>query len=219
MHRVLEPQAGQPSPVHQRPGRSVVVMTMAQQEAGKLLAGLTKCPHCGQTRPHQIADRLMCLVGNPHRRQFTSPMQLGEVDRISPIGLDPLARSAGNQRGSDYDAVVLRGCQLSLNAVTARSGFVAEPQLVAIACQLCNQRLHCSRRVRDLAILTHFIPFARLGERHRYRLLVHIQPDVRDKLLQGPSPMHEARHRTSRRNPRKPAYCETGRPISGEHLV
>ena len=24
--------------------------------------------------------------------------------------------------------------------------------------------------------------------------------------------MHEARHRPSRRNPRKPAYCETGRP-------
>ena len=38
MHRVLEPQAGEQSPVHQRPGRSVVVMTMAQQEAGQLLA-------------------------------------------------------------------------------------------------------------------------------------------------------------------------------------
>jgi hypothetical protein len=92
MHRVLKSQADKPSPVHQRPGRSVVAMTVAQQEAGKLLAGLTKRPHCDQTRPHQIADRLMCLVGNPHWRQFTSPMQLGEVDRISPIGLDPLAR-------------------------------------------------------------------------------------------------------------------------------
>jgi hypothetical protein len=85
-------------------------MTMAQQEAGKLLAGLTKCPHGGQTRPHQVADRLVCLVGNPHRRQFTSPMQLGEVDRISPIGLDPLARPTRDQRGSDHDAVVLQHC-------------------------------------------------------------------------------------------------------------
>jgi hypothetical protein len=25
--------------------------------------------------------------------------------------------------------------------------------------------------------------------------------------------------RTIQRNPRKPAYCETGRPISGEHVV
>jgi very-short-patch-repair endonuclease len=31
-------------------------------------------------------------------------------------------------------------------------------------------------------------------------------------LLHDPSPMHEARRRTARRNPRKPAYCETGRP-------
>ena len=90
-----------------------------------------------------------------------------------------------------------RARQLSLNAVTARSGFIAEPQFAAIACQLCNQRLQGSRRVRDLAILAHFIPLARLGERHRNRILVHIQPDVRDRLLQDPSPMHEARHRPS----------------------
>jgi hypothetical protein len=33
--------------------------------------------------------------------------------------------------------------------------------------------------------------------------------------------MHEARRRPIRRNPRNPAYCETGHPppISGEHLV
>ena len=74
MHRVLKAQAGKPSPVHQRPGRSVVVMTMAQQEAGQLLAGLTKCPHGCQPRPHQIADRLMCLVGNPHRVRRVAPI-------------------------------------------------------------------------------------------------------------------------------------------------
>jgi len=32
--------------------------------------------------------------------------------------------------------------------------------------------------------------------------------------------MHEARRRPVQRNPRNPAYCETGHnPISGEHLV
>jgi hypothetical protein len=44
------------------------------------------------------------------------------------------------------------------------------------------------------------------------RDLMH-RPWLRDKRLQGPSPMHEVRHRPSRRNPRKPAYCETGRPL------
>jgi hypothetical protein len=40
---------------------------------------------------------------------------------------------------------------------------------------------------------------------------VHIQADVDDKLFHEPSPMHEARRRFIQRNPRKPAYCETGR--------
>ena len=33
------------------------------------------------------------------------------------------------------------------------------------------------------------------------------------------APMREARRWSIQRNPRQPAYCETGRPISGEHLV
>ena len=36
--------------------------------------------------------------------------------------------------------------------------------------------------------------------------------DICDRLRHDPSPMHEARYRTIRCNPRKPAYCETGRP-------
>jgi hypothetical protein len=55
-------------------------------------------------------------------------------------------------------------------------------------------------------------PQARFSQCDRYRILVHIQTNIGDKLFQDPSPMHEARHRTIRRNPRKPAYCETGRP-------
>jgi hypothetical protein len=47
--------------------------------------------------PDRSGIGVMTVCRDPCRRQFTSPMQLGEVDRISPIGLDPLARSAGNQ--------------------------------------------------------------------------------------------------------------------------
>ncbi len=35
---------------------------------------------------------------------------------------------------------------------------------------------------------------------------------IRQQRRQDPSPMHEARRRTTQRNPRIPAYCETGRP-------
>ena len=59
---------------------------------------------------------------------------------------------------------------------------------------------------------------ARLGKRHRDCVFVHIQADVDDTLLHDRSPMHEARRWSIQRNPRQPAYCETGRYISGEHL-
>src|SRR6516162_5839712 len=42
---------------------------------------------------------------------------------------------------------------------------------------------------------------------------MNIKPDVSNTILHDPSPMHEARHRPVRRNPRLPAYCETGRPV------
>jgi hypothetical protein len=113
MDRVFEPQSGQPAPVHQRPGRPVVMMAMTQQEAGQLLASLTQRPYRGLTRPHQIADRLMRLIGNPNRRQFTSSMQFGEVDRISPIGLDPLTGPAGISDG----ATTMQSCS---DAVSCR---------------------------------------------------------------------------------------------------
>jgi hypothetical protein len=56
MHRLLEFEAGQPAPVHQRPGRSVIVMTVAEQKTGQLLASLTQGAHRRQTRTNEIAD-------------------------------------------------------------------------------------------------------------------------------------------------------------------
>ena len=76
-------------------------MAVAQQEAGQLLASLTQGAHGRQTRPHAIADGLMGLIGNPNRGQLTRPVQLGEVDRIPPVSLDPLTGLARDQRRSD----------------------------------------------------------------------------------------------------------------------
>jgi len=53
--------------------------------------------------------------------------------------------------------------------------------------------------VPDLASLAPF----RHGDRDR--VFVHIEADIDDMLLHDPSPMHEARRRFTRRNPRNPA--------------
>jgi hypothetical protein len=71
-----------------------------------LLTSLTQSANSRQTRPHEIADRFVGLIRNPDRGQFTGPMQLGEVDRIPPVGLDPISRFAGDQRGSHDNAAM-----------------------------------------------------------------------------------------------------------------
>jgi hypothetical protein len=90
MRRLFELQPGQPATMQQRPGRTVVMMAVAQQEAGQLLASLAQRAHRRQIRLHEIADRLMSLIWNPDRSQFTGPVQLGEVDRIPSVGLDQI---------------------------------------------------------------------------------------------------------------------------------
>jgi hypothetical protein len=66
----------------------------------------------------------------------------------------------------------------------------------------------------------HFIAAqAALGYRHDNAFLVNIKPNLSDTIRHDPSPMHEARHRPTRRNPR---YLHTVRrvaPYSGGHVV
>src|SRR3981189_3136536 len=90
----LESQSGHPPTVHQRPGRSIVVTAMTQEEARELLTDLTQTADRRQTGAHEIADRLMSLIGNPYGGQFASPMQPGQIDRVPPIRLDPISRFA-----------------------------------------------------------------------------------------------------------------------------
>ena len=73
---------------------------MTQEEARELLTGLTQTADRRQTGAHEIADRLMSLIGNPDRGQFTGPMQLGQVDRIAAIRFDPISRLAGINEGA-----------------------------------------------------------------------------------------------------------------------
>ncbi len=174
MRRLLESQSGHPPAMHQRPCWSMIAMTMAQQEAGELLTSLTQTANSRQTGAHEIADRLMGRIRNPYRRQFARSMQPGQVDRVPPVGLDPIARLARDQRRSHDDAIMPGEGQLPLNAIAARSGLVAEPKRASATRQLRRQSLHSRRRVRDLAILALIAPPTRLGKRDCDRVLVHV---------------------------------------------
>ena len=158
-------------------------------------------------------------IGHPHRRQLARPVQLGQAGGIPPVGLDPVARPLRDQRGGDHDAFVSLGRQSALNAIPARSRLVAKPQAHAVAAELAQQTVQRRRRVGDPAVLAHLAAQAALRHRDNDAFLVNIKPNVSDTIRHDPSPMHEARHRPIRRNPR---YLHTVRrvaPYSGGHVV
>ena len=123
-----------------------------------MLTRLAQGAHRSLTGSDEITDRLMGLIRHPDRGQFTGAVQLGKVDRVPPVGLDPLAWLSRDQRWRDDGAFVSRSSELSLNAVTTWSRFITEPQLSSRRSQLHGQRLQGSRRIGDLAVLAHFSP-------------------------------------------------------------
>ena len=125
--------------MQQRPGRPAVVVAVAQQEPRQLLAGLPQAAHRRQTGPHEIADRLVGLIRDPDRRQFPGAMQLGQVDRIPPVGLDPVTGLERDQRWRDHDALVPGHAQLTLDAIAARTRLIANLQGASATSQLAHQ--------------------------------------------------------------------------------
>jgi hypothetical protein len=109
--------------------------------------------------------------------------------------------------------------QVALYAIPARPGLVAKPQPHPFAAELARQTIQGHRRVDDPAVPPHLAADAALGYRQNDSVLVNVEADIRDIIPYDPSPMHEARHRPIRCNPR---YVHTVRrvaPPPGGHVV
>ena len=64
---------------------------MAQQKALQMLPRLAQRADRGCPRPHQVAHRLVCQIGNPNGGQFAGPMQLRQQRCIAAIRLYSVA--------------------------------------------------------------------------------------------------------------------------------
>ena len=92
-----------------------------------MLTRLAKHPDCRCPRPDQVPHRLMRCIRNPHGGQFAGSVQLRQHHRVSAIGLDPIAGFHRNRRGRHDRAFMAKICDLPMQPVTARTGFVAKP--------------------------------------------------------------------------------------------
>ena len=53
----------------------------------------------------EVAHRLIAGVGHMHRRQFARPVQPRQLQRVAPVGLDPVPAPARDQRRGHDGAV------------------------------------------------------------------------------------------------------------------
>jgi hypothetical protein len=102
-------------------------------------------------------------------------MQPGQRDRISPVRLDPLARTLRDQGRRDHQAVVPQLLNLTIQPVPRRASFKANVQPAIPARQLLDRPLDRRRRVFNVTEEPHLAGPASLGNRQRVLRLCHVK--------------------------------------------
>jgi len=159
------------------------------------------------TNPDQVAQRLVRLIRDPHGGEISAAEKSGQLDRITLVRLDPIARPAGIREGAttlfSTPRLVSWRCR----------GYPVGPASYAVL------SWHPGRASRPAAVpssgrwdVSVFDDRAvRLGHRHRDRLLAHIQTTYRigwnmglasnDVALLGVCFVHPSNPRCSLRRP------------------
>src|SRR5579864_8845907 len=152
--------------------------------------------HCRiDPRPHQIAHRLVHGVWHPHRCQLAGAVQNSQSLRVTPVGLDPVARPGWDQRWRDNRTAMAELGDLAIEAVAAGTGLVAELQPVTLLGQPARQLRDIQRRVRNRADEADLPVATLLHNRYRDAGLVNIEPDVSRCFRHDPSARSKYRAR------------------------
>ena len=184
-----EAQRRQPPSIGQGPGGPAGIdPAMPQQEALQMLARLAEHPHGRGSGTDEVAHRLMRRVRHPHRGELAGPVQLRQAQRVTPVGLHPVARLARDQGRRHHHAGVTKPLELPLQAVAARAGLIAEAQLPPISGQPSRQLGDDLGPVREDPKLPDLATPHTLGNRHHDRRLVDVHADKHDAAHQARSP-------------------------------
>ncbi len=106
-----------------------VTVTVAQQEGFELRPCPPQVLHRVGAGAAEVTHGLVVRVGHMHGGQLRGPMQAGQLERVAPVGLHPVAGAARNQRRGDHGAVDLELREPPRQYEARRTGFVADPQL------------------------------------------------------------------------------------------
>ena len=138
-----------------------------QQQRQNLLAFGFEVVDRSLARPHQIPHRLVPRIRNPDRGQFARAQQLGQVERVAPIGLHPIARLLRDQRWRHHHTLVAEGLDQPMQPIARRPRLIAERQSPMLRCKLLHQLARRRLRVLDLAEIPDFAVPPALRNGHR----------------------------------------------------
>lgn len=136
-----------------------------------MLPRLTCDAHSYRPRPDQIPPCLMGRIRHPDRRQFARPMQLGQHHRVAAVGLHPVARLHWNERRCNHDAVMPQVDKLTVPAIPARPGLVAEMQPGSVSTQSLHQLPDMLRPIRNGSPIALLTPHAHLARPQRREMV------------------------------------------------
>ena len=131
----------------------------------------------GLAGAHEIAQRLVSLVGHPNGRQLPAAQEAGELERVPAVRLDAIAGAHRHEGRSDHGAVDAHRGELAIEYVAARARLIADAEV--------GQRAELAHQLGDgVGIVGNGAEAAgrllTLGDGHGDRGLVDIEshPDV-----------------------------------------
>ncbi len=102
---------------------------VTQPERLSLLARLLQSAVGRLAGSHQVADRRMAFVRNPHLGQVARSVQARQAYGIQAGCFHPIARTSGHKGWRDHHAVMPQFDNLIVKAVAGRACFVAKVKL------------------------------------------------------------------------------------------
>ena len=125
----------EPALVRLRPGGALPDEPLAQEQLGEPVAGAHEVGAGILAGAHQVAGGLLGEAGHAHRRELAEAQQLGQPQGVAAVGLDALARSAGDLRGGGHQAGDPRRLAGARQAEAGGPGLVGDRDRLALGAQ------------------------------------------------------------------------------------
>src|SRR5665213_3601577 len=107
--------------------------SLPEQKRAQPLPNLPLIVHRIFAGPNQIPKRLIIRLRYGNRREFASAVQARQQKRVATVGLDTICRLARHARWRDHDAAESAFPELTNQAVSARTGLMADGEMLRLA--------------------------------------------------------------------------------------